>query len=145
MGTHSGVIMKIGEQYAFLKCEEVFEKTGKDVFCPSVALGGCQPGDTVHFDLMINQKGQPQAGNIRVDPKYGGGQQNTAPGGENTYDATPAAGVGLHTAVCSRPKRTSLALSHARRSKQSMVWILLSLPQQLLTSMSATGSHLSLG
>jgi len=63
----TGLLKEVGTNFAFIECEPVMQMYGKDVFCPKAALekNGFSVGEEVEFDLMINAKGMPQAGNAR--------------------------------------------------------------------------------
>eukprot|EP00931_Biecheleriopsis_adriatica_P108009 TRINITY_DN8233_c0_g1_i1.p1 TRINITY_DN8233_c0_g1~~TRINITY_DN8233_c0_g1_i1.p1 ORF type:complete len:555 (-),score=92.02 TRINITY_DN8233_c0_g1_i1:191-1855(-) len=76
-GRKFGTITDIGKKLVFIDCPPVKAETGLDVFCPSWSLAGMNIGDRVEFDLMFNDKGQPQAGNPRLK---GVGKGNVAAG-----------------------------------------------------------------
>eukprot|EP00928_Gymnodinium_smaydae_P080498 TRINITY_DN64184_c0_g1_i1.p1 TRINITY_DN64184_c0_g1~~TRINITY_DN64184_c0_g1_i1.p1 ORF type:complete len:365 (-),score=67.62 TRINITY_DN64184_c0_g1_i1:85-1179(-) len=58
-----GTISTIGSKYSFIDCPPV-QKNGEQVFCPSLLLRGFDVGDQVEFDLIYNDKWQPQASNV---------------------------------------------------------------------------------
>merc|ERR1711924_1586 len=57
-------ITTMSDKYGFIDCPEVKAAYGCDVFCP--AFAGLAAGETVDFDLIVNDKGKPQASNVRV-------------------------------------------------------------------------------
>lgn len=65
--TLQGVVKEVGANFTFIQCDEVKVLYGKDVFCPAAAIisNGLGTGSPVEFELLINAKGQPQAGNVR--------------------------------------------------------------------------------
>ena len=52
-------------KYGFIHCQDKKSEYGMDVFCSAGAVSGCEVGETVEFDVMLNNKGQPQAHNVK--------------------------------------------------------------------------------
>merc|ERR1712072_1459433 len=59
--TFVGIIKSFNEKnnYGFITCEDLQNTYGVDCFFNGKYLGGQNPGDTVEFDVGLNQKGQP--------------------------------------------------------------------------------------
>mmetsp|Transcript_66809 Transcript_66809/g.179899 ORF Transcript_66809/g.179899 Transcript_66809/m.179899 type:complete len:450 (-) Transcript_66809:38-1387(-) len=76
-GGHSGfcgAIKVIGPKFGFIHCPYVTAQYGSDVFAPATAMAGMSVGDSVDFELKINDRGQPQASNLRLGMQWGGKQ-----------------------------------------------------------------------
>eukprot|EP00931_Biecheleriopsis_adriatica_P122193 TRINITY_DN97200_c0_g1_i1.p1 TRINITY_DN97200_c0_g1~~TRINITY_DN97200_c0_g1_i1.p1 ORF type:complete len:441 (-),score=74.52 TRINITY_DN97200_c0_g1_i1:174-1496(-) len=63
--TLCGTVSRVGSTFGFIQCPEAKALFEKDVFCPAAALHGFMAGDTVEFDLMVSQRGDPQASNVK--------------------------------------------------------------------------------
>mmetsp|Transcript_108343 Transcript_108343/g.170885 ORF Transcript_108343/g.170885 Transcript_108343/m.170885 type:complete len:574 (-) Transcript_108343:169-1890(-) len=74
-GTRStGVIKSYAEKsgYGFISCPECTSQYGCDAFLMAADLGSFGVGDHVTFDLVINNKGKPQARNLSSADGSGG-------------------------------------------------------------------------
>mmetsp|Transcript_10779 Transcript_10779/g.28826 ORF Transcript_10779/g.28826 Transcript_10779/m.28826 type:complete len:446 (+) Transcript_10779:74-1411(+) len=63
--SYFGIIESSGAKFGFIKCRPVEAKYGTDVFATSTSLQGFNIGDKVDFEVGVNEKGQPQALNVR--------------------------------------------------------------------------------
>mmetsp|Transcript_159850 Transcript_159850/g.298063 ORF Transcript_159850/g.298063 Transcript_159850/m.298063 type:complete len:507 (-) Transcript_159850:86-1606(-) len=62
----NGVLSRMSDNNAFIRCEPVHQYYGLDVFCTAAVLRDVQVGTLVNFELVINEKEQPQAVNVMV-------------------------------------------------------------------------------
>ena len=53
--------------YGFVSCPETTEIFGRDVFVTAEQVGDLCPGAVVRFEVMINEKGLPQARSLVPD------------------------------------------------------------------------------
>jgi len=81
VGQKFGTITTIGPKFGFIDCPPVKAQHGVDVFCHISQLSGFNVGDVVDFDFGFNEKGQPQAANLR--PRGGAGKGGKAGGGKS--------------------------------------------------------------
>ena len=113
--TYSGVISRMSPKFGFIYCEKVKLQYGNDVFFSSAkAPLGCNVGDIIVFELMISQKGQPQAKNLRLQsppaqPAYGYELNSKAM--PNLHGKLSKELSNMHSTSCSDGRASAVAVS----------------------------------
>merc|ERR1719281_498022 len=65
--------------YGFIQCQETFKAYGRDVFLNQAVSGGVPAiGNTVSFNIEVNEKGQPQARDTILEMPTGSAQARDA-------------------------------------------------------------------
>lgn len=68
-----GTVKSTSQKFGFISCQEITDMYGCDCFCLGEQLfGHFNQGDTVEFEVGINEKGQPQALSISYPDPAGG-------------------------------------------------------------------------
>ncbi|CAE8743690.1 unnamed protein product, partial [Polarella glacialis] len=75
---HEGVVKSFNSAkgFGFIRCQETFSMFNCDVFLHKDQLGSFQAGDAIRFSCQVNDRGQPQAIEVR-----GPGPSASTPGG----------------------------------------------------------------
>eukprot|EP00928_Gymnodinium_smaydae_P083299 TRINITY_DN66536_c0_g1_i1.p1 TRINITY_DN66536_c0_g1~~TRINITY_DN66536_c0_g1_i1.p1 ORF type:complete len:361 (-),score=54.92 TRINITY_DN66536_c0_g1_i1:182-1264(-) len=99
-GRYFGTVCSIGSKFGFINCPPLEAQYNAQVFVPTALLHGISVGDKVDFQLMFNDKWQPQATHVSYkgyDNKGGfdkGKGKSTEKGnGKGKYDAGKGSGL----------------------------------------------------
>lgn len=86
-----GKISYFGNEYGFIRCDELLERYGKDVFASAEFLGARDVGDAVSFMVIFKKQGNPQA--INIEDLDDGASALLSPGDEAASAIALAKGI----------------------------------------------------